>query len=108
MTLDNFVPFNSRFIDVGAGGPAPFTFTATANVTWLKLTPNKGSVSSNNPEVRVEATVDWDALAAGNSTAVITFNSASTGQPPMTIPVTFIATKNTVPGDFHGMSIWSH
>lgn len=101
ITLDNFVPFNSRFIDIGAGGPSPFTFTATSNVSWLHLTPSKGSVSPSNPEVRVEATVDWSQIS-GTGFALINFNASLQDQPPQNTQAFFVATKNTVPSGFKG------
>ena len=104
LTLDNFVPFNSRFIDVGAGGPSPFTFTATTNATWLKLTPSTGNVSPSNPEVRVEATVDWDQVS-GVQFGQITFDAVSPGQPNMSTPAFFVANKTVVPSGFSGKSI---
>ena len=102
LTLDNFVPFNSRFIDVGAGGPLPFTFTATTNATWLKLTPSTGNVSPSNPEVRVEATVNWDSIPVGESFARITFTARPQGQPPASVQAFFVATKNASPNGFRG------
>lgn len=95
------MPLNSRFIDVGAGGPSPFTFTATANVSWLKLTPSSGSVSPSNPEVRVEASVDWDQVS-GVQFAQITFDAVSPGQANMSTPAFFVANKTVVPTAFTG------
>ncbi|KAF8968832.1 hypothetical protein BDZ97DRAFT_1654513 [Flammula alnicola] len=103
MTLDNFSPIVDRYIDVGAGGPAPFTFTAASNVSWLTLTPSKGSISPNAPEQRVLAGVpDWSKLASGVNSAQITFTATSSGQPPLSVPVMFYATKNTPSGGFKG------
>lgn len=93
---------NSRFIDIGAGGPSAFTFTASTNASWLKLTPNKGSVSPSNPEVRVEATVDWDSVPLGASFAQINFNAVTQGQPPAAVQAFFVATKNAAPTGFKG------
>jgi len=88
---------------VGAGGPIPFTFTATSNVTWLKLTPNRGSVSPGSPEQRVLASVsDWSKVDAGANNAVITFTATSSGQPNASVTVMFTATKNTPPANFKG------
>ncbi|EJD06938.1 uncharacterized protein FOMMEDRAFT_152276 [Fomitiporia mediterranea MF3/22] len=101
MTLDTYVPFNSRFIDVGAGGPAPFTFTATSNASWLILTPDKGSVSPSNPELRVEATVDWSKVE-GVQMAQINFNATAQGQTPLSVPVFFVANHTVAPSGFKG------
>lgn len=87
---------------MGAGGPSPFTFTVSTNATWLKLTPGSGSVSPTNPEVRVEATVDWDSLPTGQSFASLSFNAVAKGQPPAAVPAFFVATKNAAPTGFNG------
>ena len=104
MFLDKYVPFNSRFIDVGAGGPTPFTFTATSNESWLTLTPNKGSVSPSNPELRVEATVDWSKVQ-GSQMATINFVATASGQMPLNVPVFFVANHTVAPSGFHGIFI---
>ncbi|EJD06971.1 uncharacterized protein FOMMEDRAFT_131740 [Fomitiporia mediterranea MF3/22] len=101
MTLDAYVPFQSRFIDVGAGGPTPFTFTSTSNESWLTLTPNKGSVSPSNPELRVEATVDWSKVQ-GSQMATINFVATANGQMPLSVPVFFVANHTVAPSSFHG------
>ncbi|KAL5525645.1 hypothetical protein ACEPAG_6981 [Sanghuangporus baumii] len=99
LKLDPFVPLNSRFIDVGAGGPAPFTFTAISNVSWLILTPSEGSVSPANPELRVEATVDWSKVE-GVQGAQINFNATAQGQKPLSVPVFFLANHTVAPSSF--------
>ncbi|KAF9481597.1 hypothetical protein BDN70DRAFT_517933 [Pholiota conissans] len=103
ITLDNFSPISNRYIDVGSGGPAPFTFTATSNVSWLTLSPAKGSISPTAPEQRVFASVtDWSKLSAGVNSAQITFTATSSGQPPLSVPVMFYATKNSPSSGFKG------
>ena len=95
------MPFNSRFVDVGAGGPTPFTFTATSNVSWLIFTPNEGSVSPSNPEIRVEATVDWSKVE-GVQGAQVSFKATAKGQQPLSVPIFFVANHTVVPGGFKG------
>ena len=101
-TLDSYVPLNSRFIDVGAGGPTPFTFTAASNVSWLILTPDQGTVSPSSPELRVEATVDWDKVD-GVQAAQINFTATAQGQSPLIVPVYFVANRTVAPNGFKGM-----
>lgn len=101
LTLDPYVPFNSRFIDIGAAGPSPFTFTASSNVSWLIITPDKGSVSPSNPELRVEATVDWSKVD-GLQTAQINFNATAQGQPTLNVPAFFVANHTVAPSSFKG------
>lgn len=102
MSLDFFDPIGNRYIDVGSGGPAPFTFTASANVSWLHLTPSKGSISPNSPESRVFATVDWSKVS-GEQAATITFTAKASGQPNLVQTVGFFANHTTVPKTFKGM-----
>lgn len=106
MTLDNFSPIQNRYIDVGAGGPTPFTFTVLSNVTWLKVSTQRGSISPNTPEQRVFVSVpSWNQLNEGENNAVVTFTATASGQPALVVPVIFIATKNTPSSGFKGMCI---
>ena len=96
MTLDPYIPFQNRYIDVGAAGPQPFTFTVTTNVSWLDLSLTSGSISPSAPEQRVYVSVkDWSQVS-GAEIAVVNFNATSTGQPMLNVPVTFIA-NHTIP-----------
>lgn len=99
--LDTYAPLNSRYIDIGAGGPSPFTFTATSNVSWLTLTPSEGTVSPSSPEMRVEATVDWSRVN-GSQTGQMNFSATAEGQPEMKVPVFFVANRTTAPEDYKG------
>ncbi|KAI5117957.1 hypothetical protein M0805_001619 [Coniferiporia weirii] len=101
ITLDSYVPYGSRYIDVGAGGPSSFKFTATSNVSWLILTPNKGSVSTSNTEVRIFATVDWSKVT-GAETAEITFDADVEGQPSMSTPAYFVTNHTVAPSGYKG------
>lgn len=107
LVLDNFSPITDRYIDVGAGGPIPFTFTATTKSSWLKLSPASGSVSPSSPETRVFASVpDWSKLNAGTNSATITFTAKAKGQPDLSVPVIFNAVKNTPSSGFKGRNFF--
>ena len=101
MSVDPFVPAGNRFVDVSAGGPTPFTFTATSNASWLGISPSKGSISANSPEQRVFLDVDWSKVS-GAENALITFAANVQNQPPMSVTVTFTANKTEVPSGFSG------
>ncbi|OJT11184.1 hypothetical protein TRAPUB_12291 [Trametes pubescens] len=101
LSLDPFVPAGNRFIDVAAGGPTPFTFTVTSNVSWLHVSPAKGSVSPSAPEQRVYLSVNWDAVT-GAEVAQITFNAVAKGQPTLSVNATFTANHTVVPAGFTG------
>lgn len=103
ITLDNFVPAGNRFIDVGAGGPTPFTFTITTNASWLKPSITKGSISPNSPEQRVFFSVDWSKVS-GTQNAQIMFTAVASKQPNLAVPVGFTAVNNAVPSGFKGMT----
>ncbi|KAI0830304.1 hypothetical protein BC628DRAFT_1357337 [Trametes gibbosa] len=101
LTLDPFVPAGNRFIDVAAGGPSPFTFTVTSNVSWLNISPAKGSVSPSAPEQRVYFGVNWDRVT-GAEVAQITFNTVVKGQPSLSVNATLTANRTIVPVEFKG------
>jgi hypothetical protein len=104
ISLDPFAPFGNRYIDVGAGGPVPFTFAVSSNASWLQLSPTQGSISPKSPEQRVFASVpDWSKLSIGENMAVITFTATAANQPPLTVIVNFNAVKPNLPADFKGM-----
>ena len=72
-------------------------------MTWLKLTPSEGTVSSKNPEQRVFGTVsDWSQLGAGSNAAQITFTATASGQPPLPVTAMFYAVKNSPSSGFKG------
>ncbi|KAF9221732.1 glycoside hydrolase family 115 protein [Gyrodon lividus] len=102
MTLDPYIPLQNRYIDVGAGGPLPFTFTVTTNVSWLDFSVTSGSVSPSAPEERVYVSVkDWSQVT-GVEAAVVNFNATSSGQPMLNVPVTFIANHTVPASNFTG------
>ncbi|KAI0369314.1 hypothetical protein BV20DRAFT_1113770 [Pilatotrama ljubarskyi] len=101
LTIDPFVPTGNRFVDVGAGGPTPFTFTVTSNASWVNISPSKGSISPSSPEQRVFLSVDWSKVS-GVQTAVLTFTASPQGQSQMSVPVTLTANHTVVPNGFKG------
>ncbi|KAL5525075.1 hypothetical protein ACEPAF_8944 [Sanghuangporus sanghuang] len=106
LNLDRYAPIQEKYVDVGAGGPNAFTFTATTNVSWLTLMPTEGSISPSNPEIRVEGTVDWSQVPASNGSqaAAIYFNATLEGQDEVkqSTTVYFVATNYNVSEGFSG------
>ncbi|KAG6864856.1 hypothetical protein C0991_006757 [Blastosporella zonata] len=103
VTLDPYSPFGNTYVDVGAGGPAPFTFTVTSNAPWVSISTPKGSISPLKTEQRVFLSANWNALSAGANTAILTFTAVAAGQPNLAVQVTFVATKPaSLPSDFKG------
>ncbi|TFY76148.1 hypothetical protein EWM64_g7865 [Hericium alpestre] len=101
MSLDFYAPAGNRFVDLSSGGLIPFDFTATPNASWLKVTPTHGLLSPQNPEQRVQITVDWSQVSDVSS-AVILLNATAKGQPPFSMPLTFTANHTKVPSGFKG------
>ncbi|PSR81818.1 hypothetical protein PHLCEN_2v6249 [Hermanssonia centrifuga] len=101
MSLDSFVTFGNRYIDVSAGGPAPFTFTVTSNVSWLQLSQTKGSISPSSSEQRIFVSADWSQIT-GTEIATITFTATAANQPPLVQTVGFTANHTTIPSGFTG------
>ncbi|KAI0056837.1 hypothetical protein BV25DRAFT_1831820 [Artomyces pyxidatus] len=101
ISLDAFSPINSRYVDLGMGGSVPFTFTATPNVSWAKVSVASGSLSATKPEQRVEISVDWSQVS-GVQIAQILLNATAKGQPPFSMPLYFTANHTRVPTSFKG------
>ncbi|KAG6872327.1 hypothetical protein C0995_010748 [Termitomyces sp. Mi166 len=104
VTLDPYSPFGNIYVDVGAGGPAPFTFTVSSSESWVNLSTTQGSISASHSEERVFLGVkDWSALGVGTSTARVTFTATSANTSPLSVGVMFNAIKfGEVPSDFKG------
>ncbi|ESK93287.1 glycoside hydrolase family 115 protein [Moniliophthora roreri MCA 2997] len=102
VTLDPFDPIPNRYVDVGAGGPAPFDFTVTSNVTWLQLSDTSGTISPDSPEKRIFISVpDWSQLAAGINVGQVDFVAQPSN---LTVTVNIIAknTREQLPSSFKG------
>ncbi|KAG6830103.1 hypothetical protein H0H87_009267 [Tephrocybe sp. NHM501043] len=104
IVIDRYSTFSNIYIDVGAGGPTPFTFTVASSAPWVSISTAKESVSPQNPEQRVYLSVkDWHSLSVGTNTATITVNAISDKNPPLSVSVTFNANKPAdLPGGFKG------
>jgi hypothetical protein len=103
VSLDNFSPITDRYFDIAAGGPSPFSFIATSNATWIKLSTTHGNISPKSPEQRVSVSVpDWKPLNDGMNTAQINFTAKASGQPDLSVSVFVNALKNNVASGFRG------
>ncbi|KAG8707770.1 hypothetical protein FRC08_000303 [Ceratobasidium sp. 394] len=78
--LDPYTPGKTRYIDISAGGPNTFSWTASSNASWLILSPPSGSVSASKPETRVTVSVDWAKLGSTAGYAAIAIKSAASQQ----------------------------
>ena len=102
LTIDPYLPAGNRYVDVSAGGPNAFTFTATSNASWLHVSKTKGSISTNNPEERLFLGVDWSSVT-GVQSAVVTINSTTEDKATLSVPVTITANHTVIPEGFSGM-----
>ncbi|KAI0262821.1 hypothetical protein BC834DRAFT_971882 [Gloeopeniophorella convolvens] len=101
LNIDPFVPFGNRFVDIGMGGSVPFTFTATSNASWIKLSVTDGSLTQANPEQRLFISVDWSTVS-GAETGQVLLASTAKDTPPFSLPVYVVANHTAVPSDFKG------
>lgn len=77
------------YIDIFNRGTGSFSFTATADQAWIKLSHTKGTVDK---ESRIYAEIDWKTIAVGESEGLITIRSGSNVQ-----TVTVKSVKKPVP-----------
>lgn len=102
--MDSFSVLPNRYIDIGAGGPAPFSFKVSSNASWVDISPSSGNVSPQSPEKRIFLSVkDWSSLSNGVNTAAVKVTATSNNQPSMSVTINFSATKAGSVGDFHGI-----
>jgi len=88
---------DTRWVELFNRGDAPYTFTATADQPWLKVTPASGEVKET---VRLEISADWSAVPVGNTTAKVTLQP-SEGR-PFTVTVPIVNPAELRPGSFAG------
>jgi len=62
----------TRWVEVFNRGLKEFSYRATADQPWVKISPASGSVKEIE---RLEIAVDWPAVPAGNSVATITIEA---------------------------------
>jgi len=80
---------NTRWVELFNRGDAPFTFKASAEQTWLRVTPATGTVSD---EVRLEIGADWPAAPEGAAEARVTIDTSAGQSFTIRVPV-----ANTAP-----------
>ncbi|QDW23484.1 hypothetical protein FFJ24_001025 [Pedobacter sp. KBS0701] len=71
----------SYYIDIFNKGTGVFSFTATPDMDWIKLSETKGSVAT---ERRIQVELDWDSMSIGTAKGKITIKS---GQDSVTVGV---------------------
>ncbi|EJT96984.1 hypothetical protein DACRYDRAFT_112315 [Dacryopinax primogenitus] len=112
MPLDPYGPA-TRWADIGAGGPIPFSWTATTNVSWLTISPNSGYIDPSSPattEQRVYMSVNWADAGipdGGQGFALIYFTSAASSSylereamATQIVPFVFVTNQTGAPANF--------
>jgi hypothetical protein len=80
---------NTRWVDVFNRGDAAFTFKASADQPWVRITPAAGSVQD---EQRLEIGADWSAVPDSATGAVVTVETSAGAQFKIRVPI-----ANTAP-----------
>ncbi|CAE6433693.1 unnamed protein product, partial [Rhizoctonia solani] len=86
--LDPYTPSKTRYIDISAGGPNTFSWTASSNASWLTIAPSSGSISPSAPETRLTLSADWSKLGNSVGYAAISLKSAASSQVGVSTSVT--------------------
>jgi len=87
----------TRWVELFNRGDTAYTFTATADQPWLKVSPTTGEVKETT---RLEIGADWAAVPVGNTTAKVTLKT--TGGETFTVAVPIINPAELRPGVFDG------
>jgi hypothetical protein len=74
----------TRWVELFNRGLAPFEFKASADQPWVKISPSSGAVAD---VTRIEIGVDWNAVPAGGSSAVITLRGPGDDVQRVALPV---------------------
>jgi hypothetical protein len=89
---------NTHWVDVFNRGDTAFTFTATADQPWLRITPAAGSVKE---EQRLEIGADWPAVPDTATGAWVTIGTSAGPQFRVRVPIADTApAPNSPPGAF--------
>ncbi|WWD20430.1 hypothetical protein CI109_104906 [Kwoniella shandongensis] len=103
----------TRWVDVGAGGPRNTSFKIKSDEKWLKVSQDRGKVKWDGSEdVRIYISVDWDKVDTSSSAKVIKgedgvskteghllFQADDHTNVTVTVPIII---PPSPPGDFHG------
>jgi hypothetical protein len=106
-TLDPYLPGGTRWIDISAGGPNAFDWVAKSSAAWLSLSPSSGSISTQKTDQRMEVGANWNQAPSGvsHATVTVTATDPTKKQPPLSVTLSVVANKTTIPGSFKGMNI---
>ncbi|KAL4878462.1 hypothetical protein BJY04DRAFT_229825 [Aspergillus karnatakaensis] len=101
LAVDPYLPATeTRYIDIFARKNETFTYSITANVSYVTVSNAEGSISApgNTSEIRSVIAVDWDAASTGYSVVEITVSASDDSVATLVLPIN----KPTVPSTFTG------
>jgi len=87
----------TRWVELFNRGDTAYTFTATADQPWLKITPASGEVKATT---RIEIGADWAAVPVGAPDAKVTLATSAGATFTVTVPV--VNPAELRPGSFDG------
>ncbi len=87
----------TRWVELFNRGDTAYTFTATADQPWLKISPASGEVKDTT---RLVLSADWAAVPVGNTTAKVTLKT--TGGETFNVAVPIVNPAELRPGSFAG------
>ncbi len=94
---------DTRWVELFNRGDTAYTFTATTDQPWLRVSPASGSVQATT---RLEIGADWAAVPVGATTARVTL-ATSTGETfALTVPI--VNPAELRPGSFAGFVELDH
>ncbi|KAH8822674.1 hypothetical protein DL96DRAFT_1714124 [Flagelloscypha sp. PMI_526] len=107
VVLDRYSSIKNAYIDVSAGGPLSFSWTATSNSTMISLSSSAGNISPKDNDHRVFVNVkDWSQVPGGTTTVGVTFAAKAPalpkGQPNGNVAALVNIVNREAPSDFHG------
>jgi hypothetical protein len=102
IVLDAYLPYGNKFLDLGAGGPSAFTWTAGTNDSFVKLSQTSGHITPGGNETRVFISIDWSKVTGPVGYAVMTINATAKGQPMQTTTAFIQAMHTKAPANFTG------
>ncbi len=81
--LPRFDSFNrqSHWIDVFNRGQSPIRFTASASAPWIRVSAAEGRLDAQQPQARLQVSIDWAAAPRGKASGVVTVTSGGTSVP---------------------------
>jgi hypothetical protein len=101
-TLSGLSRYSTRpaWVDVSSGSWIDFEYTATANVSWVKVSSASGSIAGDgSTDARVHVSIDWSQVPSNASDTVyggIMFASKPNDHPQTVVNVTVVADTRTV------------